>query len=195
MQSYKQQAISLSDSDTTPLVSDGDLIDGVSAENFRLAFRNHAAGVAVITADAGDGPVAMTATSVFSVSATPPLLVFSVSAFSSATPTILRARSLVVHLLDRTNVELARLCSTSGADRFEDVTRWDRLETGEPFYGEAPVRIRGEVVGQYQAGTSTLVVVHVTQVQISSDEVDSLEAPLIYHNRTWLALNRSAALD
>jgi hypothetical protein len=42
---------------------------GMGADEFKSAFRNHPAGVAVITADAGYGPVGLTATSVISVSA------------------------------------------------------------------------------------------------------------------------------
>lgn len=48
-----------------------DALSGLSAEEFKLAFRNHAAGVSVITAEGAAGPVGLTATSVFSVSATP----------------------------------------------------------------------------------------------------------------------------
>jgi flavin reductase (DIM6/NTAB) family NADH-FMN oxidoreductase RutF len=43
----------------------------LSPDEFKALFRGHPGGVAVITADAGDGPVALTATSVASVSADP----------------------------------------------------------------------------------------------------------------------------
>jgi len=48
-------------------------------EHFREAFRRHPAGVAVITADPGDRPVAMTVSSLISVSAAPPIVAFSLS--------------------------------------------------------------------------------------------------------------------
>ena len=64
--------------------------DSLSPDEFKAAFRGHPAGVAVITADAG-GPVALTATSVSSVSADPPLLIFSISAQSSAAAAFARA--------------------------------------------------------------------------------------------------------
>src|SRR6476469_723529 len=101
-------------------------IGGLSAADFKLAFRNHAAGVAVITADAGHGPVGLTATSVFSVSAEPPLLIFSISSASSSAPTIRSAETVIVHLLGADQIALARLCATSGIDRFADRTIWDR---------------------------------------------------------------------
>ena len=65
-------------------MSTNTVVRGLSADAFKRAFRNHAAGVAIITADAGNGPVGLTATSVFSVSAEPALLVFSVSDDSSS---------------------------------------------------------------------------------------------------------------
>ena len=100
-------------------------------QSFKDLFRGHPGGVAVITADAGDGPVALTATSVSSVSADPPLLTFSISALSSASTTLQRADTVVVHLLDADDLDLARLCATSGLDRFADRAAWSRLATGE----------------------------------------------------------------
>ena len=107
----------------------------LSPEEFKRAFRNHPAGVAVITADPGDGPVGLTATSVFSVSAEPPLFVFSISSASSSAPALARADTVVVvHLLGAHQLDAARLFATSGVDRFRPIrTPWSRLETGEPF--------------------------------------------------------------
>lgn len=178
------------------LVIDSLLEEGLSADGFREAFRNHAAGVAVITADAGGGPVAMTATSVFSVSATPPLFVFSVSALSSATDAILASSSVVTHLLGAAQLDLAKLCSTSGVDRFADSTAWARLATGEPYFVAVPVRIRGTIVGKLEAGTSTLVVVNATHAAYPPAErwSDDGDGPLVYHNRTWHELGDASTL-
>ncbi|QJU55630.1 flavin reductase family protein [Herbiconiux sp. KACC 21604] len=192
------------DHDDTPGIADGRLVDELStstllsAEEFKAAFRNHPAGVAVITADPGDGPVALTATSVFSVSATPPLLVFSVSELSSAAPAITRSTSVVVHLLGADQLGLARLCATSGVDRFAGGWAWERLGTGEPRFLAAPDWIRGTVVTTLQAGTSTLVVVNATHSSGSADESDRTDGrgarPLVYHNRTWHELSERSAV-
>ncbi|ALJ21700.1 flavin oxidoreductase [Microbacterium sp. No. 7] len=171
-----------------PLRLDG----GLSAEDFKGAFRNHPAGVAVVTADAGDGPVGLTATSVFSVSAEPPLLVFSVSAMSSSTPTVLASDTVVVHLIGEEQLHIARLCATSGIDRFADTSLWDRLPTGEPHFPSASTWIRGRVVEQLDAGTSTVIVVHALQAKApepgSEDAVAEASRPLVYHNRAWHVL-------
>lgn len=153
----------------------------LSADEFKLAFRNHPAGVAVITADAGDGPVGLTASSVFSVSAEPPLLVFSISGQSSSAPTIERAETVVVHLLGANQLDVAKLFATSGVDRFADTSTWDRLITGEPYLPSAPTWIRGRIIERMSAGSSTVVAVHALQSYSATDDA----APLVYHNRTW----------
>lgn len=169
--------------------------DGLPSEDFKAAFRNHAAGVALVTADPGDGPAAMTATSVFSVSATPPLLVFSVSDLSSAAPTILRADSVVVHLLDAEQIDLAMLGATSGIDRFADLSIWMRLETGEPVFTAADIWIRGAVVNRFTAGSSTLVVVNATAVSLASGaDQGGTRRPLVYHNRIWHGLGEHSRI-
>jgi flavin reductase (DIM6/NTAB) family NADH-FMN oxidoreductase RutF len=165
---------------------------GLHPDEFKLAFRNHAAGVAVITADAGDGPVALTATSVFSVSAEPPLLVFSLSNHSSSAPTILRADTLVVHLLGAEQLHIATLCATSGVDRFADTELWARLATGEPYFPSTHAWIRGRIIDRMAAGSSTIIAVHALESKVSTDESGS--DPLVYHNRTWHSLGEHSAL-
>lgn len=167
------------------------LTSGLSADAFKLAFRHHAAGVAVVTADAGDGPVGITATSVFSVSAEPPLMVFSISGRSSSAPTIRRAETLVVHLLGARQLHIARLCATSGVDRFADTSIWDRLPTGEPHFPGVPVWLRGRVINRMEAGDSTVIAIHALESAHAEGPAD----PLVYHNRTWHALGDASRLE
>jgi flavin reductase (DIM6/NTAB) family NADH-FMN oxidoreductase RutF len=165
---------------------------GLSPDDFKRAFRHHAAGVAVVTADAGEGPVGITASSLFSVSAEPPLMVFSISDRSSSAPTIRRAETLVVHLLGSRQLDIARLCSTSGVDRFADTTIWRRLPTGEPHFPDVPVWIRGRVINRMGAGESTVIAIHALEAGYA--ELEDTE-PLVYHNRTWHALGDASRLD
>jgi flavin reductase (DIM6/NTAB) family NADH-FMN oxidoreductase RutF len=165
--------------------SEATSLGGLSAEDFKLAFRHHPAGVALITADAGDGPVAMTATSVFSVSAEPPLFVFSISDQSSASETITRAETLIVHLLSADQLDLARLGATSGIDRFADTSSWDRLITGEPYFPGSRTWIRGRVIDRMRAGTSTVVAVHALQARLPETAAAEDASPLVYYRRTW----------
>ncbi|MDR7082819.1 flavin reductase (DIM6/NTAB) family NADH-FMN oxidoreductase RutF [Arthrobacter ginsengisoli] len=169
--------------------------DMLSADDFKAAFRNHPAGVAVVTADAGDGPVGLTATSVISVSANPALLVFSLSAFSSTAPALARAETLVVHLLGADQMALAKTFSTSGIDRFADTSSWSRLVTGEPVLNGAPTWLRGRIVDRMQAGDSTVVAVQVLQASVMEPAPDADASPLIYHNRSWHRLSELSAIS
>lgn len=160
----------------------------LSADDLKAAFRGYPAGVAVITADDGDGPVAMTATSLFSVSAEPPLLVFSASRLSSSAPTLLNAETLVVHLLDEDSLHIGRLGATSGVDRFADTGLWRRLPTGEPVFTDVKIWIRGKVINRFDTSGSTLLVVHAVESSIETEGVAERAAeaaPLVYHNRNW----------
>ncbi|WP_022883025.1 flavin reductase family protein [Gryllotalpicola ginsengisoli] len=168
--------------------------EGLSPAEFKLAFRNHPAGVAVVTADAGDGPAGLTATSVFSVSAEPPLLVFSISRQSSAAPVLLAADTLVVNLLGTDQLEVARLFATSGVDRFADTSIWDRLISGEPYIPGAHAWLRGRVINRMEAGTSTVVVVHALQAKQPAERDAEVARPLVYHNRTWHELSDRSKL-
>lgn len=167
----------------------------LSADDFKTLFRGHPGGVAVITADAGDGPVALTATSVSSVSADPPLLVFSVSAQSSASAVLSSAETVVVHLLDAEDLALAKLGATSGVDRFADTSSWSRLTTGEPVYRGVRAWVRCAVVSRMDAGGSIVIAGHALQSHVDRDvEPGGHGNALVYHNRTWHRLSEQSAL-
>ncbi|MET0780180.1 MAG: flavin reductase family protein [Microbacterium sp.] len=170
--------------------------ESLTAEQFKALFRGHPGGVAVITAYGADGPVALTATSVSSVSVDPPLLIFSISGLSSAAPVIAESTSLVVHLLDADDLHLAQLGATSGADRFADPETWTRLATGEPVYLGVRAWVRCVVVNRMDAGDSTVIAAHAVQASIERDVApqDAGNA-LVHHNRTWHRLGDHSRLD
>jgi len=164
----------------------------LSAEGFKHAFRLHPGGVAIVTADIGEGPKAMTVSSLFSVSIDPPTLVFSASAMSSSTPTILSADTVVVHMLSSSNIDLAKLCATSGSARFGDDVKWDRLPTGEPYYPGASSWIRGKVVNRVDVHGSVLIIVEALEVKPQEQDSDTHAEPLVYHSRNWFSLGETA---
>ncbi|MFL4473310.1 flavin reductase family protein [Paeniglutamicibacter sp. MACA_103] len=166
---------------------------GVGPAEFKAAFRNHPAGVAIITATGPEGPVGLTVSSVISVSAEPPLLVFSLSAGSRTTPLIAGADTVVVHLLGAAQAPLAKAFATPGVDRFA-ATDWHLLPTGEPVLSQAPVWLRGRIVNAMDAGGSVVVAVHLLQANVPADG-DLPETPLVYHNRSWHRLGDHSVID
>jgi len=164
----------------------------LSADDFKSFFRQHPAGVAIVTAHGDDGPVALTVTSLLSVSAMPPYLLFSVSDSSSSAPTILAAETVIVHLADRENLEIANRCATSGVDRFADPSCWVKLATGEPRFVAVATWLRGRIVSRMRVGAATLVLVEALEGAVQSDDE---REPLIYHNRGWAALAREVTAN
>jgi flavin reductase (DIM6/NTAB) family NADH-FMN oxidoreductase RutF len=180
-----------------PQTANNRFAEMLSPDDFKEAFRNHPAGVSIITAQGPSGPVGLTASSVFSVSVNPPLLVFSLSGQSSSSAAILGAGSVVVHLLGADQIDLAKTFATGGIDRFEDASTWSRLITGEPVLPRANAWLRGTIVNEMSAGDSTVVAVQVLQVNISSGaERHAQQArPLVYHNRSWHSLSADSTVS
>lgn len=152
---------------------------------FTTVFRRHAAGVVVLTADPGDGPVAITISSLSSVSAAPPLLAFSLSESSSTTASLLAADRVVVHFVTEGDIELAQRCATRGVDRFEDAD-WTRTPTGEPYFTAVRTRVHGDIAARFDVVGATLVVVEATRIVA---DAAAARRPLVYHDRTWHALD------
>lgn len=168
----------------------------LSADDFKALFRGHPGGVGLITADAGEGPVAFTASSVASVSAEPPLLVFSISQFSSAYAVISRARSLIVHFLDTQDLQLAKLGAHSGIDRFAQAQSWSRLPGGEPVFDGVRAWVRCEIVERVQAGTSLVLVAQAVQSHLERGVgPDESGDALVYHHRKWHRLGDHSRLE
>jgi flavin reductase (DIM6/NTAB) family NADH-FMN oxidoreductase RutF len=167
----------------------------LSADTFKALFRGHPSGVAVITAHGDGGPVALTASSVSSVSVDPPLLIFSISALSSASPTIAAADPIGVHLLDADDLDLARLGATSGVDRFADRDAWAPLPTGEPVFRGVRAWVRCAVVSRMDAGDSTNIAAQGLQATIARDVAPGEAGnALVYHNRTWHRLGEQSRI-
>ncbi|EIV91736.1 flavin reductase family protein [Frankia sp. QA3] len=148
-----------------------------AAAALRLAFRRHAAGVTIVTMTGPAGPVGFTATSVASLSQSPPLVSLSLSASSSIVPTLHAADTLVVHLLSHGQHDLAARFAAPGADRFAAPTRWRQLGTGEPLLMDAAVWLRCRIRERILAGDHWLIVAEVVE-----SRAERSVAPLVYHD-------------
>lgn len=157
------------------------------AEAFMTAFRHHPAGVAIITADPGDGPVALTVSSLISVSASPPTVAFSLSDHSSSAGAVRRSETVVVHFVRRGDMELARLCATPGKDRFGPDVRWARLGGGEPYYPEVGLWFRAALRGVFQVPGASLVAAELLEASPDALIVQR-DDTLVYANRAWHGL-------
>jgi flavin reductase (DIM6/NTAB) family NADH-FMN oxidoreductase RutF len=156
-------------------------------EAFLAAFRRHPAGVAIITGDTGGGPAALTVSSLISVSVEPPTVAFSLSESSSSARVLATAETVVLHFVQKRNMQLARLCATSGTNRFGADVAWERLPTGEPFYPEVSLRFRAAIRGRLPAPGASVVTAELLSVS-PGKHVASLDDTLVYADRAWHGL-------
>lgn len=155
---------------------------------FREAFRHHPAGVAVITADPGDGPVALTVSSLISVSAAPPTVAFSLSSKSSASAAILRAETMVIHFMRLSDLPIAQLGATSGIDRFGPGINWERLPTGEPRYAEVRTWFRARTAGLLELPGANLVAAELLDGHVEASDGTPEDLSMVYVDRRWHGL-------
>lgn len=152
-------------------------------EAFRTAFRLHPAGVSVLAADDGTGPVGLTVTSLISVTSSPPTVGFSLSSMSSSSPHILAADTLVIHMLRQQDQWLGELCSTKNADRFGADVAWERLPTGEPRYTDIGTWFRAKIVGKLDVNGSTLVAAELLEGAVA--DLGPELSTIVYMDRGW----------
>ncbi|UYQ60751.1 flavin reductase family protein [Streptomyces peucetius] len=153
-----------------------------SPDLLRSVFRQHAAGVAVITAT-GARPVGFTATSLTSVAAEPPLVSFGVGTGSSSWPVVAEAGHVGVHILGEHQQELAATFARSGADRFAPPTGWHTGPEGVPVLDGVVAWMVCRVVARVPAGDHRLVIAEV----VAGDPAGG-GRPLVYHQGRFTAL-------
>lgn len=195
MEMNDQQAIAegksvSTDERTVPVSGTGDESDPdwVTAQSFKAVFRRHPAGVAVITLAVGERLIGLTATSVISVSADPPILAFSIDSRSSSWPPLAVATTVVINFLAASQVELSARFATKGIDRFAD-GGWTLLPTGEPVIDGSAAWMRGEIIQRTPVGRSYLISVLALESHQSEPVV-----PLVYHDRGYHGVGHHSAI-
>ncbi|MFE5621382.1 flavin reductase family protein [Streptomyces virginiae] len=154
-----------------------------SPDLLRSVFRQHAAGVAVITSQDGGRPVGFTATSLNSVSADPPLLSFTIGTGASSWPAVRDSEYLGVHILGEHQRELAGLFARSGADRFGPATGWSAGPHGVPVLDGVLAWLVCRVVARVPAGEHRVII---AQAVVGDPAGEG--RPLLYHQGRFNAL-------
>lgn len=149
----------------------------IAPDLYRSVFRQRADGVAVITADAGTGPVGFTATSVVSLSLEPAMVSFSLAAGSSSFPAVDRAHHAAINFLDADQSGIAVRFASKGIDRFAGPTRWSALPDGTPVLDDAPSRLHGRIAHRFAVGDH-----HIIVLRLLTAEVRRPYRPLVYHD-------------
>ncbi|WP_439383754.1 flavin reductase family protein [Amycolatopsis lexingtonensis] len=163
-------------------MSDPVAVDHVSAaEDFRLAMRFHAAGVAIVTVDSGRGTAGFTVSSLASLSLRPPAVSFNIAHRSSSMPVLRASDTAVIHLLSTGQEELARRFSGPADERFADPSLWHRPAGGAPVLHDVPVRFHVRLVDRIPIGDHSVVVCAVEQVFADRAHLPA-SRPLVYRD-------------
>ncbi|MGP4048260.1 flavin reductase family protein [Streptomyces sp. 2A115] len=160
---------------TTPRLAPADLL--------RSVFRRHAAGVAVITAQGEEAPVGFTATSLTSVSASPPMLSFGIGTGASSWPAIAETDHVGVHILGEHQQELAATFARSGADRFGAPTGWREGPEGVPVLDGVLAWLVCRVAARVPAGDHRIVL-----AEVVLGDPTGTGRPLLYHQGRYNGL-------
>ncbi|MBB3148524.1 flavin reductase (DIM6/NTAB) family NADH-FMN oxidoreductase RutF [Phyllobacterium trifolii] len=153
--------------------------DATSAD-YKLAMRLLAGGVAAITVGSGAEMTGFTATSVVSLSAEPPRLMFGISQTSSSWKALTEGRAFAVNLLnsDANNVadRFAGRAGVKGIARYDNA-EWKTRKTGVQTLASAMAGFDCEVEEILLRYDHAIVIGRVKEAWISQNQT---EEPLLY---------------
>ena len=142
-------------------------------------FRRHAAGVAVITTVHAGEPVGFTATSITSLGAKPPLIMFSVARGASSYAPMLEAKHVALHTLGSRNLALAQRMAADHTLRFA-AADWTTGPEGMPIFPAATSVLIAKVRQVIEIEANAVVIAEV----VSGATGDEDEA-LLYQKRAY----------
>lgn len=161
------------------------------SNDFRLAMRHLAGGVSVITVGAGAEQSGMTVTSVSSLSADPPTLLFCVNRKSSTWPLLRKYKAFCVNFLSAEQEIIAQnfagFGGLAGAERYRD-GHWSRLATGAPVCDAALASVDCILEEAIERHTHSLIIGRVQAIRTNPGA-----QPLIYWNGGYTRLSGELA--
>jgi flavin reductase (DIM6/NTAB) family NADH-FMN oxidoreductase RutF len=128
---------------------------------FLEAFRRHGAGISVITLLKKDGsPTGFTATSLASLSASPPMATFNMSQTASSWTSIAPDTTLLIHMLSVENQDLAEKMAGEASERFVG-DHWSPGPDGLPLLNGTHAWLHARVVQVMEVDFSATVAVRI----------------------------------
>ena len=139
-----------------PLTGNSSSASEDTGRQYRHALGRFATGVAVVTADSGEGPVGMTINSFSSVSLDPALVLWSVGKRSGLYKSFTEASHFAIQVLAETQYEEA-MEFTRNAQAFAD-DRWHIGEDRVPLSHAALARFECQLEALHEGGDHTIIV-------------------------------------
>jgi flavin reductase (DIM6/NTAB) family NADH-FMN oxidoreductase RutF len=154
-----------------------------TAEALKATFREHGAGVAIVTAvDENGEPVGFTATSVTSLGSNPPLVSFNVAQGASFYSVLCKPEAkIAIHTLAAENLSLAQRLSGDREGRFQEAD-WQRGPFNLPIFEDAPAVLIGQIRQVVEVERNAVVIVDALTANVTPSR-----SPLVYFQRGYLA--------
>lgn len=156
------------------------------AAAMKLGMRRLVSGVSVITALGPQGEkFAMTASSVTSLSPSPPSLLVCVNRDARLAAILAPGLGFAVNILKTSHQEIAQVCASgeqSGARFNHDL--WRETDSGAPYIHDAEVIFQCEVAQLIHYGTHIIVIGNILAVDAPTEEIE----PLLYVNGRYTRL-------
>ncbi|UZF94148.1 flavin reductase family protein [Bosea sp. NBC_00550] len=164
---------------------------------FRSALRHLAGGVSVITTGRGEDRTGLTVTSLSSLSAEPPTVMFGLNLSSSTFPVLKRHRSFGVNFLTAAQKEVAdRFAGRNGEKgpaRYAEA-RWNEGRTGAPLLEGALAALDCELEELIERHSHAIVIGRVREVRFGRNDAALLYWRGDYERLGWMAEEARTAL-
>lgn len=153
----------------------------VNESEFRAAMTGLASTVHVVTARRGEERVGRTATSVMSLSISPPAILVSIDIVSRLADVVAKTGGFSLAMLAQDQAEIADAFAgkVPPPERF-GLGQWSQWPSGQPMLGGAVTVLDCEVIGAMETGTHVLYVGAVVEA-----ETDAGRSPLLWHRRGY----------
>lgn len=163
----------------------------VSPDVFREAMGSLAGSPLLVSAWVDGRPWSMTVSAFCAISATPPLVMVSLTNTTKVCQQILTTRRFGISALSADQEDLARRCGTPGASKFVDdfcIEPGPGGAHGEPAIRDAVFNLACTAVQIVPVADHVLIIGSIRQAQLRGDDTAT---PLIYHDRNYWTLSRN----
>lgn len=151
----------------------------IDPRDLRNALGTYGTGVTIITATAADGkPYGITCNSFASVSLNPPLVLWSLGAYSSSLTVFQNASHFTVHVLGTSQQALANKFAKSSEDKFAGVD-WTPGLGNAPVLAESVANFQCRSVNRYYGGDHVIFLGAVEAYAYNASE------PLLFARGTY----------
>lgn len=166
----------------------------VDTSAFRSAMRQLAGGISVITVGNSENRSGLTVTSVSSLSAEPPIVIFCISQASSSWSILKQARTFAVNVLAPDHLAIAERFSgrngEKGHERYAG-SAWNELVTGTPILADAIAALDCTVEELIERHNSAIVLGRVQSVKVRPES--DIAEPLTYWRGTYTSNTSTSA--